>query len=68
MKSDLNKLNSFTLETSKNDVIRNFLRNGRVRVKYMDIFVKWLLGKKLEGGILCFVCQEVNAKKGSKIA
>ena len=33
MRSDLKKkLNSFTLETSKNNLIRNFLRNGRVRV------------------------------------
>ena len=32
MKSDLKKLDSFTLETSKNHLIRNFLRNGRVRV------------------------------------
>ena len=28
----LKKLDSFTLETSKNHLIRNFLRNGRVRV------------------------------------
>ena len=26
------KLDSFTLETSKNYLIRNFLRNGRLRV------------------------------------
>ena len=26
------KLDFFTLEMSKNDLIRNFLRNGRVRV------------------------------------
>ena len=31
MRSDLKKLDSFTLETSKNDL--DFLRNGRVRVK-----------------------------------
>ena len=30
---DLKKLDSFTLETSKNNLIRNFLRAGRVRVK-----------------------------------
>ena len=30
--SDLKKLDSFTLETSKNHLIRNFLRNGRLRV------------------------------------
>ena len=33
MRSDLKKLDSFTLETSKNHLIRNFLRNGCVRVK-----------------------------------
>ena len=27
------KLDSFTLEMSKNHLIRNFLRNGRLRVK-----------------------------------
>ena len=36
------KLDSFTLVTSKNHLIRNFLRNGRVRVNifnlYIDIF------------------------------
>ena len=32
MKSDLKKRDSFTLETSKNHLIRNFLRNGRERV------------------------------------
>ena len=31
--SDLKKLDPFTLETSKNHLIRNFLRNERVRVK-----------------------------------
>ena len=31
MRSDLKKLDSFTLETSKNHLIRNFLRNGRLR-------------------------------------
>ena len=38
------KLDSFTLETSKNHLIRNFLRNGRVRVK------KFLI-RKLKKGI-----------------
>ena len=32
VRSDLKKLDLFTLETSKNHLIRNFLRNGRVRV------------------------------------
>ena len=31
--SDLKKLDSFTLEMSKNHLIRTFLRNGRLRVK-----------------------------------
>ena len=35
MRSDLKKLDSFTSETSKNHLIRNFLRNGRLRVKHM---------------------------------
>ena len=34
MRSTLKKLDSFSLETSKNHLIRNFLRNGRLRVKY----------------------------------
>ena len=33
MRSDLKKLDSVTLKTSKNRLIRNFLRNGRPRVK-----------------------------------
>ena len=33
VRSDLKKLDSFTLKTSKNHLIRNFLRNERVRVK-----------------------------------
>ena len=32
MRSDLNKVDSFTLEMSKNQPIRNFLRNDRLRV------------------------------------
>ena len=32
-KLDLKKLDSFTLETPKNHLIRNFLRNERVRVE-----------------------------------
>ena len=30
----LKKIDSFALETSKNNLSRNFLRNGRVRVKH----------------------------------
>ena len=33
VRSDFKKLDSFTLETSKNHLIRSFLRNGRLRVK-----------------------------------
>ena len=33
------KLDSFTLETSKNHLIRNFLRNGRLRVKGVLAFM-----------------------------
>ena len=33
MRSDLTKLDPFTSETSKNHLIRNFLRSGRLRVK-----------------------------------
>ena len=36
MRSDLKKLDSFTSEASKNHLIRNFLRNGRLRVKILD--------------------------------
>ena len=38
--SDLKKIDSFTLETSKNHLIRNFLPNGRVMVKQVDNFRK----------------------------
>ena len=31
----LKKLDSFTFETSKNHLIRNFLRNGRLRVNIL---------------------------------
>ena len=37
MTSDLKKLDSFILETSKNHLIRNILRNGRLRVKWLVI-------------------------------
>ena len=33
VRSDLKKLDSLTLEMSKNHLIRSFLRNGRLRVK-----------------------------------
>ena len=35
--SDLKKLDSITLEMSKNYLIRTFLRNGRLRVKFKMI-------------------------------
>ena len=41
MRSDLKKLDSFTLETSKNHLIRNFLRDGRVRVNVTVSFEKF---------------------------
>ena len=31
------KLDSFTLETSKNHLVRIFLRNGRLRVKLINL-------------------------------
>ena len=34
MRSDLKKIDSFTLETWEKHLIRNFLRNGRLSVKY----------------------------------
>ena len=37
--SDLKNLDSFTLETSKNHLISNFLRNGRLRVKHTIWFL-----------------------------
>ena len=33
----LKKLDSFNLETSKNHLIRNFLRNGRLRVDQKSV-------------------------------
>ena len=39
MRSDLKKLDSFTLELSKNHLIRTFLRNGRLRVKATAVFL-----------------------------
>ena len=36
MRSDFKKLDSFTLDMSKNYLIRNFLRNGRLRVKKIE--------------------------------
>ena len=39
----LKKLDSFTLETSKNHLIRSFLRNGRLRVKRKNNFESKLM-------------------------
>ena len=44
MRSDLQKLDFFTLETSKNHLIRNFLRNELVRVKAVFIVKVYGLG------------------------
>ena len=38
MRSYLKKLDSFTLEMSKNHLIRNFLRNGRLSVNLFSIY------------------------------
>ena len=38
------KLESITFETSKNYLIRNFLRNGCVRVKVEEVVEKKLIG------------------------
>ena len=44
MRSDLKKkLDFFTLETSKTHLIRNFLRNGRLRVKLFHLHLKLIL-------------------------
>ena len=40
VRSDLKKLDSFTLETSKNHLIRNFSRKGRLRVNYKLRFTR----------------------------
>ena len=45
--SDLIKPDSYTLETVKNHLIRNFLRNGRVRVKFVVFFKNWIIRKPL---------------------
>ena len=44
------KLDSFTLETSKNHLIRNFRRNGRLKVKSVgsDKLIKLILSNTLE--------------------
>ena len=47
LRSDLKKLDSFTLETLKNHLIRNFLRNGRLRVKDLHIRVETFFVLKL---------------------
>ena len=47
--SDFKKLDSFTLETSKNHLIRSFLRNGRLRVKHSpQATVIWWRSKCLQ--------------------
>ena len=44
----LKKLDSFTLETSNNHVIRNYRRNGRLRVKWFRL--KFGTSRALESG------------------
>ena len=38
MRSGLEKLDSFTLETSKYHLIRNLLRNGRLRLNFILLY------------------------------
>ena len=66
------KLDTFTLETSKNHLIRNFLRNGRVRIKWSKpkeyvfmifrIIPKIIFQSQLRGRLLrndrSFLCDE----------
>ena len=61
VKSDLKKLDYFTLETSKNHLIRNFLRNGRLRVNVIrmrmsDYFLKVSDPFLKSGGRLFALC------------
>ena len=44
VRSDLKKLDSFTFESSKNNLIRGFLRNGRLRVKASQILTPTVAG------------------------
>ena len=50
VRSDLIKLDSFTLEMSKNHLIRNFPRNGRLRVnlKFLNLKIKDFLRFKAQ--------------------
>ena len=44
---DLKKLNFFTLETSKNHLFRNFLRNERVRIKKPSLSISMRFFEKM---------------------
>ena len=60
MRSDLKKLDSFTLEMSKNHLICIFLRNGRLRVKMQNpdnVGVKKLLNPEPAMGVSNTVVQ-----------
>ena len=49
VRSDFKKLKSFTLETSKNHLIRNFRRNGHLRVKISYFLIFRLLRREFFG-------------------
>ena len=50
----LKKLDSSTLETSKNHLIRSFLRNGRMRVKNKRFAqIQWILSNVFDIGNRC---------------
>ena len=59
VRSDLKKLDSFTLETSKNYLIRYFPRNGRVRVKKQSFICSTNLSILREKGSLFSSCFHV---------
>ena len=71
VRSDLKKLDSFTLETSKNQLIRSFLRNGHLKVKSKIIknnsrlqnIKPMTLGGKLPDQILMILILIIKHKK-----
>ena len=58
--SDLEKLDSLTLETSKNHLIRSFLRNERLRVKL-------IIKKSKRDQMIVIGSIDSNKKKGPKL-
>ena len=59
VRSDLKKLDSFTLETSKNPLIRTFLRNGRLRVNWRISY--WLI-LRLRNSSIYLLCDHFLKK------